>query len=162
MSRVLIISATTGSNLILANKIGDLLDLENEIITLEDFPMPLYTPKVQNMDDASFKSLCEKFIISDGLIFCAPEYNGGSPPILTNAITWLSVTTDHWSSAFSNKKALIATHSGGAGSRFLSTFRVQLEHMGTIVYPRTIMINKNNEFKLESVKNILTDFMELL
>ena len=162
MSRVLIISATTGSNLILANKIGDLLDLENEIITLEDFPMPLYTPKVQNSDDSTFKSLCEKFIISDGLIFCAPEYNGGSPPILTNAITWLSVTIDHWSSAFSNKKGLIATHSGGAGSRFLSTFRVQLEHMGTIVYPRTIMINKNNEFKLESVKNILTDFMELL
>ena len=58
--------------------------------------------------------------------------------------------------------ALIATHSGGAGSRFLSTFRVQLEHMGTIVYPRTIMINKNNEFKLESVRNILTDFMKLL
>ncbi len=162
MSKVLIISATTGSNLILANKIGDLLDLEKDIITLEDFNFPLYTPKIQKTDDNLVKTLCNKFIKSDGLIFCAPEYNGGSPPILTNTITWLSVTTNNWRDAFSNKKALIATHSGGAGSRFLFTFRVQLEHLGVIVYPRTIMVNRNKEFKIESAKNIISGFRELL
>ena len=162
MSKILIISATSGTNLALANKIGDLLVLEREIINLEDFIMPLYTPNVEQRDNNVINDLCEKFIKSDGFIFCAPEYNGGSPPILTNTITWLSVTTKHWREVFVNKKVLIATHSGGAGSRFLSTFRVQLEHLGSIVYPRTIMVNSNKKFKVESVDNILTDFIELL
>ncbi|MBA66191.1 MAG: NADPH-dependent FMN reductase [Candidatus Marinimicrobia bacterium] len=162
MSKILIISATSGTNLALANKISDLLDLEREIINLEDFIMPLYTPNVEQRDNSVIKGLCEKFIKSDGFVFCAPEYNGGSPPILTNTITWLSVTTKHWREVFVNKKVLIATHSGGAGSRFLSTFRVQLEHLGSIVYPRTIMVNSNKKFKVESVENILTDFIELI
>ena len=162
MSKILIISATSGTNLALANKISDLLDREREIINLEDFIMPLYTPNVEQRDNNVINDLCEKFINSDGFIFCAPEYNGGSPPILTNTITWLSVTTKHWREVFVNKKVLIATHSGGAGSRFLSTFRVQLEHLGSIVYPRTIMVNSNKKFKAESVGNILTDFIKLL
>ena len=49
------------------------------------------------------------------------DLEGGSAPILTNAITWISVTTDYWRDAFSNKIGLIATHSGGNGNSFLST-----------------------------------------
>ncbi len=162
MSSVLIISATTGSNLILARRIGNLLNLENEIITLEDFIMPLYTPEMQNINDTLVHSLYKKFTKSNGLIFCAPEYNGGSPPILTNTITWLSVSTKNWRDVFLNKKAFLTTHSGGSGTRFLSTFRVQLEHLGVIVYPRTIMVNRNKKFNDESAKDIITGFIELL
>ena len=162
MSRVLIISATTGSNLILANKIGDLLDLDNEIITLEDFPMPLYTPKVQNIDDASFKSLCEKFIISDGLIFCAPEYNGGLPPILTNAFTWISVTTANWRDGFKDKYAVIATRSAGSGQRFLIAFRSQLEYMGTLVMPKTIVVTNTQSLNRKSAERTLQHLIHLL
>jgi len=162
MSRVLIISATTGSNLILANKIGDLLDLENEIITLEDFPMPLYTPKVQNSDDPIFKSLCEKFIISDGLIFCAPEYNGGLPPILTNAFTWISVTTANWRDGFKDKYAVIATRSAGSGQRFLIAFRSQLEYMGTLVMPKTIVVTNTQSLNRKSAERTLQHLIHLL
>tara|TARA_Y100001968_G_scaffold302253_1_gene315415 strand:+ start:200 stop:688 length:489 start_codon:yes stop_codon:yes gene_type:complete len=162
MSRVLIISATAGNNLILAKKIGELLTHESEIINLEDFIMPLYIPNIQYNKNAVTASLEKKFLKSQGLIFCAPEYNGGSPPILTNSITWLSVTTNNWRDLFINKKALIATNSGGAGFRFLSTFRVQLEHLGVIVYPRTITVNKKKEFNDESANNILKGFIELL
>tara|TARA_B100001113_G_scaffold223547_1_gene183522 strand:- start:157 stop:645 length:489 start_codon:yes stop_codon:yes gene_type:complete len=162
MNRVLIISATTGNNLTLAKKIGDLFNLKNDIITLEDFIMPLYIPNIQNSNNSSIKKLSNKFIKSDGLVFCAPEYNGGSPPILTNTITWLSVTTSNWRDLFFNKKALIATHSGGGGSRFLSTFRVQLEHLGVIVYPRTIKVNRKKEFNNKSASDIITSFVKLL
>ena len=62
---------------------------------------------------------------------------------------------------FLNKKALIATHSGGAGFRFLSTFRVQLEHLGSIVFPRNIIVNREKEFNGQSVKNIITEFEKL-
>ena len=161
MSKILIISATKGTNLVLANKIGDFVNLKHEIISLEDFNIPLYIPEIELPNKDSIEHLSKKFIQSDGFIFCAPEYNGGSPPILTNTITWLSVITNNWRDVFLNKKALIATHSGGAGFRFLSTFRVQLEHLGSIVFPRNIIVNREKEFNGQSVKNIITEFEKL-
>ena len=161
MNKVLIISATRGTNLVLANKIGDFVNLKHEIISLQDFNIPLYIPEIELPNKDSIEHLSKKFIQSDGFIFCAPEYNGGSPPILTNTITWLSVITNNWRDVFLNKKALIATHSGGAGFRFLSTFRVQLEHLGSIVFPRNIIVNREKEFNGQSVKNIITEFEKL-
>ena len=162
MSKVLIISATKGTNLVLSNRIGDLLDCKKKIITLEDFGMPVYAPDLEAYDSSIIKTLSKDFISSDGLIFCAPEYNGGSPPILTNTITWISVITSNWRDAFMNKRALIASHSGGAGVRFLSTFRVQLEHLGAIVYPRNILVNSSKEFDKHSTQKILNSFLDLI
>ena len=162
MSKVLIISATKGSNFVLSKNLGDLLNCKNKIITLEDFVMPLYTPELNNYDKSVLKTLSEEFISSDGLIFCAPEYNGGSPPILTNTITWLSVSTSNWRDAFLNKKTLISSHSGGAGFRFISTFRVQLEHLGAVVYPRNIIVNSSQKFSKHSAQKVLNGFMDLL
>ena len=113
-------------------------------------------------DKTAIKGLCEKVIDASGFVFCGPEYNGGSAPILTNAITWVSVTTDHWRDAFSNKIGLVATHSGGDGSSFLSTFRQQLEFMGVVVYPRSIQVNKSNKFDAGSTKIIIARFEKLL
>jgi len=162
MIEILIISATKGNNLSLAKKIGDYVSIDNKIISLEDFEMPLYVPKTKIIKSDVVNNLSEIFIQSKGFIFCAPEYNGGSPPILTNAITWLSVTMDNWRGAFVNKKAIIATHSGGAGFKFLTSFRSQLEHLGTIVYPRNIIVNKEKKFSAQSVKDILNEFEKLI
>ena len=162
MNKILIISATKGNNLSLAKKIGNYVSIDNKIISLEDFEMPLYVPKTEIIKTDAVKSLSELFIKSKGFIFCAPEYNGGSPPILTNAITWLSVYTDDWRGVFNNKKAIIATHSGGAGFKFLTSFRSQLEHLGTIVYPRNIVVNKDKKFSVQSVEDILNEFEKLI
>ena len=118
--------------------------------------------KLKPIKTDTVKSLSEMLLKSKGFIFCAPEYNGGSPPILTNAITWLSVSTDNWRSTFVNKKAIIATHSGGAGFKFLTSFRSQLEHLGTIVYPRNIVVNKDKKFSDQSVINIINEFEKLI
>ena len=118
MSKILIISATKGTNHVLANKIGDFVNLKHEIISLEDFNIPLYIPKIELPNKDSIEHLSKKFIQSDGFIFCAPEYNGGSPPILANTITWLSVITNNWRDVFLNKKALIATIVVVLGSGF--------------------------------------------
>ena len=162
MKKILIISATSGKNLTLANKIGKLFDLENKIISIEDYQLPLYTGKVELEDKTAINNLCEKVINASGFVFCGPEYNGGSAPVLINAITWISVTTDHWRDAFSNKIGLIATHSGGDGSSFLSTFRKQLEFMGVVVYPRSIQVNKRKDFDAGSAKKIIARFEKLL
>jgi NAD(P)H-dependent FMN reductase len=158
----LIVSATAGNNLILAEKIGKLFDIKIELITLEDYQLPLYTGKAKLEDQAIINSLCEKVIDASGFVFCGPEYNGGSAPILTNAITWISVSTDYWRDAFSDKIGLIATHSGGNGNSFLSTFRQQLEFIGVVVYPRSIQVNKSKEFNAESCKKIIEKFQKLL
>ena len=162
MKKILIVSATSGSNLILANKIGELFEVKNEIITLEDYGLPLYLEKVKLKDQTIINDLCEKVINASGFVFCGPEYNGGSAPILINAITWISVTTDYWRDAFAYKIGLIATHSGGNGNSFLSTFRQQLEFMGVIVYPGSIKVNKSKDFNVESSKKIIKRFQKLL
>jgi len=102
--------------------------------------------------------LGSSIINADGFIFCGPEYNGGSAPILTNAITWISVTTDYWKDAFKDKIGLIATHSGGNGDNFLLTFRQQLEFLGVVVYPESIKVNKTNPFDVNFTKKIIKDF----
>ena len=99
---------------------------------------------------------------ADAFIFCAPEYNGGSPPILTNAITWISLSTDNWRDGFNGKLAVIGTNSGGDGLRFLSSFRSQLEYMGTIVVPKTISVNNKKEFNIDSAERTLQSLIDLL
>ena len=161
MKKILIISATSGNNLDLANDIRKLLRIDNELISLEDYQLPLYTGKVKIDNQTIINKLCNKVVDASGFIFCGPEYNGGSTPILINAITWISVTTEHWRDSFSDKIGLIATHSGGGGSSFLSIFRQQLEFMGVVVYPRSIKVNKSKEFNAESCKKIITSFEKL-
>jgi NAD(P)H-dependent FMN reductase len=162
MKKILIISVTDKSNLILAKRIKELFELQTEIITLEDYPLPLYTGKSKLKDQTVINDLCEKIIRANGFVFCGPEYNGRSAPILTNAITWISVTTDYWRDAFTDKIGLIATHSGGNGNSFFSTFKQQLEFLGMVVFPRSIIVNKNKDFSVESSKKIIERFQNLL
>ena len=126
MHKILIVSATSGSNLRLAKRLEKSLDIEKEIVNLEDFIMPLYTPKVGKVNDEKIKDLCSKFSQSNGLIFCAPEYNGSIPPIITNAIAWMSVSTDYWRDAFNNKIGLIASSSGGPAIKYQIAMKNQL------------------------------------
>tara|TARA_B100000927_G_C16435576_1_gene457465 strand:- start:49 stop:537 length:489 start_codon:yes stop_codon:yes gene_type:complete len=161
MKKILIISVTSGNNFILAEKIQRLIKLDNELITLADYKLPLYDGKSIIKNKALINDLCKKVIDADGFIFCGPEYNGGSAPTLTNAITWISITTDHWREAFLDKIGLIATHSGGNGNSFLSTFRQQLEFLGVVVFPRSIKINKHQNFDEVSIKKTLARFQRL-
>ena len=162
VKKIVIISVTSRNNLILAKKIALLFNLKNEIITLEDYNLPLYDGRVVLKDSSKINSLSEKLISADGFVFCGPEYNGGSAPILTNAITWISVSTNHWRDAFSNKKGIVATHSGGGGNSFLSTFKQQLQFMGVIVYPKSIKVNKNKDFDVNLSKEIIQEFEKTL
>ena len=107
--------------------------MQCQIISLEDYYLPLYTGNIELEDKTLINDLCQKVINADGFIFCGPEYNGGSAPILTNAITWISVTTDHWKDAFKDKIGLIATHSGGNGESFQTS-----TILGVVVYPESI------------------------
>ncbi|MFQ6612029.1 MAG: NADPH-dependent FMN reductase [Fidelibacterota bacterium] len=161
MKKILIISATTRNNLALARQLGTLinkLDARFKVLSLEDFALPLFTPSAK-IDSSVVEQLAGTFQAHDGFLFCAPEYNGGVPPIMSNAIAWISVTTDNWRAAFNGKCAQLASHSNGSATRFFSAFRSQLEYLGVLVMPRVISRTNNSDLKLDSVERILAHFI---
>ncbi len=164
MGRIAIISATNDSNLELANNLNELLKEmghEGNVISLEDQSLPLFIGGAA-VEDESIEPLVNAFNDADGFIFCSPEYNGGVPPVLSNAITWITVKSENWRDAFNGKFALICTHSWGSGHRFLSAFRSQLEYMGTNVLARSISVNKDNPLNEDSAKRILQGLLDLV
>ncbi len=164
MKKILIISATNDKNLDLAkelNKIVSTMKIETELVSLQDLNLPLFDFE-KTVDGNAVENLIDKISKSSGLIICSPEYNGGVPPVLSNAITWISVKSEYWRDAFNGKFALIGTHSGGSGNRFLTAFRSQLEYMGTNVLARSISVSKHNPFNKSSAKKIIKSFVEIV
>jgi chromate reductase, NAD(P)H dehydrogenase (quinone) len=175
MKNILIISATLKNNYNLAKeldalvndlKINDSDSIKTTIISLEDYKLPLYTECAFDENINNYKNtiskLTNEFVENQGIIICAPEYNGSIPPIVNNAIAWISTTTDYWRDAFNKKVALIGTSSGGAGTKYITTMKLQMEHLGCIVMPRAISANKSNPLNEDSAKKILKQFIELI
>ena len=166
MKKLLIISATSRNNLIIAKKLETIctnFNVNNELINLEEYNIPLYTSIEQNKSiPVPMESIMKKFIKASGFIICSPEYNGSIPPVLTNIISWLSVMGDDWRLVFNGKVGLIATHSGGAGTNLLQSLRIQLNHLGTLVLPRTIIVNSKIKFDINSAKEKVKQLIELL
>ena len=164
MSHILIISATSDLNLDLAKDLQVLLsDLgqEAEILELEKLKLPLFGSENRPATDTAEK-LTDQIISASAFIVCAPEYNGGVPPILSNAITWITVQTKNWRDAFNGKWALISTHSAGSGYRFLTAFRSQLEYLGSNVLARTIAVSDEKPLDKDSAKRILQGLIDAI
>ena len=169
MGKILIVSATRKTNYTLAKKLEEILlilDTEVIVISLEDYELPLYTDDIyENKKDEYFdvvESLTKQFSDHKGLIICGPEYNGSTPPIITNAIAWISVSTSYWKEAFRDKVFLIASSSGGPGTKFIATMRLQLEHLGSMIISESISVNDRTPLKEEAAKKILKQFINLI
>ena len=64
-------------------------------INLAAYDLPLYHGDLDM--PSGVKKLVRKIKSCDGVVVVSPEYNGGLPPILKNAIDWTSTTgTDHF------------------------------------------------------------------
>ena len=168
MKNILIVSATLKNNYKLAKQLKTLIDKEANvsIISLENYDLPIYTENTFNKHIKSYQNIIEDltkcFMDNQGIIICAPEYNGSAPPIVTNAIAWISTSTKYWRDAFNNKIALIATASGGPGTKFISTIKLQLEHLGCTVMTRAISANKSKPLDQNSAKKNLSKFISLI
>tara|TARA_B100001250_G_scaffold317004_1_gene279444 strand:- start:653 stop:1153 length:501 start_codon:yes stop_codon:yes gene_type:complete len=166
MKKILIVSATSRNNLILANNIKSLFDNINivvDLVNLEEYNIPLYTPIAEkNSIPGQMESIHKKFVEASGFIICAPEYNGSIPPVLSNIISWLSVMGEDWRLVFNGKIGLMATHSGGSGNNLLQSLRIQLNHLGVVVLARCIIVNKKIEFDTQSAKEKINKLLELL
>ena len=163
---VLICAATSGNNLKLANKLSQIatsLEIENTVIDLAELDLPLYSPQAEAKGvPEKIMQLSEQMLEAKGFVFCAPEYNGSIPPVLTNTIAWLSVSSSNFRLLFNYKPVVIGTHSGGAGQKVLVAMRLQFSHLGCNVLGREVATNRNKAFNPKSGLVILTQLKRLL
>ena len=169
MKNILIISATMKTNYKLSKDIQIILkeyNVNTTLISLENYDLPLYTDKAfkdgKNDYETEINELTDCLVTNEGIIICGPEYNGSISPIITNAIAWISTCSNYWKDSFENKNFLIATSSGGLGNKFIMAMKIQLEHLGAIVMPKSINVNENTPLKIESAKKILKQFITLI
>jgi NAD(P)H-dependent FMN reductase len=148
----------------LANKFLAYLKGRGEEVSIVDLPnleLPLYSPLTEEKVPAQALKLAEKLINSKALIFVAPEYNGAVPPVLNNAIAWISRTGKDWRNAFNGKPAVIATHSGGGGAHVLMAMRSQLSFIGMNVIGRQILTNFGKELNEDSMVAVLDQILKM-
>lgn len=163
--KIIIFTATSGSNLKLAETLtrhAEALGATVEVVNLEDLNFPLFTPKEQeNSIPEAAKNLADKLAEVNGFVLLGPEYNGSIPPVISNAIAWMSVTGDDFRASFSKKFAVVGTHSGGGGLKACQAMRLQLEHLGTVVLPRNILTSYSKELNPKSADSILGHLISL-
>lgn len=155
MKKVLIIAASNGHNLKLANtfkeKYGE-LEAQAEVVDLAALDLPLYSPLAEgNGIPEQLNSLLEKLEAADALTVIAPEYNGGVPPTLTNFIAWTSRSSDDWRKYFNGKSTSIASFSGSGGVNVLNSMRVQLSYLGANVVGRHVQAHFKKEANPEDI-----------
>ena len=169
MKKILFISATGNTNYTLAKELASYINREIynvEIVNLENFNLPLFLPSSFKVDKEKHSKkiieLTNIMVSSDGFILCAPEYNGNIPPVVSNAIAWISTSTDYWKDAFKGKNFFIASSSGGDAQKFQISMENQIIHLGGIVFNKKIIINSKNKNNTSNSKKYINEFIKLL
>ena len=165
---LLVITASNGENLKLAKRFleaGKELNYSCELLDLTEskHDLPIFNPRHNSKDQApeNLKSINSQMERHSHWVICAPEYNGSIPPILTNAIAWLSVQGKDFRSLFNERPIAIASFSGGGCMELLLSMRIQLTHLGALVLGRQLATNKSKIAEDKSIKAILNQLLKL-
>lgn len=165
MKKIVILLASVGKNLELAEKLENILkglNAETKLVNLVELDLPLYSALTDKKETCpkAVTSLTASLVESDGIVIVAPEYNGGVPPVLNNAIAWVSRSGgEDWRVAFNGKPAVIATHSGGGGLHALAAMRQQLAYLGTNVMGRQLHTHYQKPLDLNSAEETLKQLL---
>tara|TARA_B100000965_G_scaffold16975_1_gene12784 strand:- start:930 stop:1454 length:525 start_codon:yes stop_codon:yes gene_type:complete len=165
---LLVITASNGENLKLAERFlitAKKLNYSCELLDLTESEnnLPLFNPRLNsnNQVPTNLESINLKMESHSHWVICAPEYNGSIPPILTNAIAWLSVQGKDFRSLFNERPIAIASFSGGGCMELLLSMRIQLTHLGALVIGRQLTSNKSKIAEDKSINEILNQLLQL-
>lgn len=166
MSKILVVSVTSNNNRELAIKLKNILNelgAQTDFLNLQEIELPLYSPDAQEEGlPKNAKKLAEAFKEASALVICSPEYNGNMPPVLVNAVAWISVSGDKdWRKAFNQKFIVIASHSAGGGVKLATSLQLMLQHLGAIVMPRQILTSYDKPMNEKSAKAIMNQLVTL-
>ncbi|NPU11763.1 NAD(P)H-dependent oxidoreductase [Bradyrhizobium sp. 83012] len=116
-------------------------------ISLTDFPLPIYEADLEAGSGVPRAAIDLKRMIDahDGVLLVTPEYNGSVPPLLSNAIAWLSRVDeppDGRGAVFRNRPFAIAAASENrfGGARALSALRLMLTACNATVIPNQLAL----------------------
>ena len=162
---LLVIAASNGENLKLAQRFVDASaqrSAKAELLDLTSVSLPLFTPRIQNeTTPAALAQLEQTLSSAPRWVICAPEYNGSIPPVLSNAIAWLSVQGSDFRALFNGRPVAIATHSGSGGMELLLSLRIQLTHLGAQVVGRQLQSNRAKPANQASIEDLTIRLMQM-
>ena len=166
--KLLVITASNGENLKLAERFlseGKKLNYSCELLDLTkpENDLPLFNPRhnSENKAPGNLKAINRQMESHSHWVICAPEYNGSIPPILTNAIAWLSVQGSDFRSLFNERPIAMASFSGGGCMELLLSMRIQLTHLGALVLGRQLTSNKSKIAEDTSINAILSQLLKV-
>ena len=123
-------------------------DVEVTRISLGDFPLPIYNADLQADAGvpASAVNLKRMIAAHHGVLLVTPEYNASLPPLLKNAIDWISrVQSPHEArgQVFHERAFAIASASTGrfGGARCLAQLRLILTACWALVIPDQLALS---------------------
>ena len=111
-------------------------DITQDAADFREFEMPVYDGDLEESSGIpnGAKELIRRIRSADAIVLSTPEYNGGIPGALKNAIDWVS--RDDENPLQGKPLLLIGASPGGLGAvRSLWHTRVPFEVMGSLVYP---------------------------
>jgi chromate reductase len=166
MKKICIVVASIGRNLKLAHDIEAYLktkQVDVGLINIVEMDLPLYHTKAESHHSAEkLIAPIQDKLNSDGLIFIAPEYNGGPPPSLTNFIAWVSRSAKNWRDPFNGKAGMIATASGGGGNQVMAVMRLQLSFIGMNLLGRELISTMSAPHDEDKVAKTCEAFLKML
>lgn len=160
MAALVFILASDGKNAVLAGEVEKrAVEMGHSVITvhLNAYDFPVYTVALERKTDVleGLDSLSETLSKGDAWMVFAPEYNGSIPPVLNNAIAWLSRDGNDFRKLFRDRTVALATHSGGGGHHVITAMRMQFSYLGSNVIGRSLTVNSKKAANLDTIKAIL-------
>ena len=124
------------------------LDVDVTKISLGDFPLPIYDGDLESASGVPKPAVQLKRMISahHGVLIVTPEYNASLPPLLKNAIDWVSRVQNAGESpgqVYRETPFAIAAASNGklGGARCLQALRLVLSSCRALVIPNQLALS---------------------
>ena len=160
MAHLVFIHASDGSNASLAHEVeGYAIDLGHTVehVSLNACDFPVYTVKREKETGVlpGLSDLMATLDRGDAWFVFAPEYNGSYPPVLNNAIAWLSRDGDDFRRLFRDRTVALGTHSGGGGQHVIMAMRMQFSFLGCVVIGRSLVTDKKKSANPETIEAML-------
>lgn len=114
------------------------------VVSLADYPLPIIDQDLHaaNGDPANAVKLAKQMAAHDALFVASPEYNSSIPPLLKNAIDWLSVLKADVKPYAGLTVALGAASNGNLGGiRGLYHLRSVLMNVGAQIITEQIAVS---------------------
>ncbi len=152
MKKILVFAGSIRSGALSAKLAGhvarelSLMDAESTLISLADYEMPIYNGDLERDKGVPENAgrLKAMMLAHQAVYIASPEYNASMPPLLKNAIDWVSRAKEPAGNPYKKCTFAIGATSDGrlGGYRCLYHLRQSLElGLGALVIPEQVAIS---------------------